>query len=815
MKISKMRLIKSLSLVGMLALCLLLTGCVVPPEDIGANGNYVVTDGDLPFQSLGPAITNTPYVPPVNTPTSAPTRNPVVTKAPTPTPNLGSIGVGNTTIPGQSLPNVTAPQIQVIINTSTATPSAGTSTTLKNGSTGAEVKKLQQRLKDLGYLKGSVDGDFGDATESAVKAFQAQHGLSVDGKAGANTLSKLYSSTAKKAPTTTATNTPRPTNTPFTSYKKGDTGSEISKIQQRLKALGYLKGSVDGDFGEATEDAVRAFQKQNGLTVDGKVGSYTLDKLYSSTAKKAAATNTPRPTATPFTSYKNGDTGSEIRRIQNRLKALGYLKGSVDGTFGDTTEDAVRAFQKQNRLTVDGKVGAYTLDKLFSASAATAKPTVTATPKPTATPKAENLDYYLEIGSSGTKVRTLQNRLIELGWLEGQADGKYGNATEYAVKAFQGRYASLWKDGVAGPDTLKILYGAGAATSKTPAASLGVTLEPGDDNDAVAAMQKRLKELGFYKSTADGEFGNVTKAALIAFQTANGLKADGVANTATLNKLYSASAKDADAFKDEEDARNEEDEDVKDDDEDIKDDPSDVDNIQVNGYTTLRWGDTGAAVKKLQEALKNRGYYDGKIDSTFGSGVYAAIKAFQKQNGLKVDGVAGPATQTLLYGSSASSSSTNVTLKLGSTGTKVRNLQYVLYELGYYDGAIDGDFDDITASSVRHFQMVNGISPVDGVAGYKTLNILYSKNALSASTSVSAGSTTYTALSQGDKGTLVVEMQEMLQELGYLSEVTGTYDDATVEAVKNFQRRNDLTADGKAGPETQKVLYGPGPKPAW
>ena len=156
-----------------------------------------------------------------------------------------------------------------------------------------------------------------------------------------------------------------------------------------------------------------------------------------------------------------------------------------------------------------------------------------------------------------------------------------------------------------------------------------------------------------------------------------------------------------------------------------------------------------------------------------------------------------------------------MTLKLGSTGTKVRNLQYVLYELGYYDGAIDGDFDDITASSVRHFQMVNGISPVDGVAGYKTLNVLYSKNALSASTSVSAGSTTHTALSQGDKGTLVVEMQEMLQELGYLSEVTGTYDDATVEAVKNFQRRNDLTADGKAGPETQKVLYGPGPKPAW
>jgi len=814
MKNSKMRLLKGLTLVGMLALCLLLTGCVVPPDDIEANGNYVVTDGDLPFQPVGPSITNTPYVPPVNTPTSAPTRNPVVTQPPVkPTVDVNSIGVGNTTNPVQNVTSAT-PKIQVIVSTNTATPSSGT-TTLKNGSSGAEVKKLQQRLKELGYLKGSADGDFGDATEAAVKAFQAQHGLAVDGKAGPNTLSKIYSSTAKKAPTTTATNTPRPTNTPFTSYKNGDTGSEIRKIQSRLKELGYLKGSVDGDFGDGTEDAVRAFQRQNGLTVDGKVGSNTLDKLYSSSAKRAAATNTPRPTNTPFTSYKNGDTGAEIRRIQNRLKTLGYLKGSADGQFGDSTEEAVRAFQKQNRLTVDGKVGAYTLDKLFAASAATAKPAVTATPKPTATPKAENLDYYLRNGSSGTKVRTLQNRLIELGWLEGTADGKYGNATEYAVKAFQARYSSLWKDGIAGPDTLKILYGAGAAKASTPAASLGVTLDPGDDNDAVAAMQKRLKELGFYKSTADGEFGNVTKAALIAFQTANGLKADGVANTATLNKLYSASAKDADTFKDEEDARQEEDKDVVIDPDD-NNDPSDVNNIQVNGYTTLRWGDTGPAVKKLQEALKNRGYYTGKIDSTFGSGVYAAIKAFQKQNGLKIDGVAGPATQILLYGTSASSSSTNVTLKLGSTGTHVRNLQYVLYELGYYDGPIDGDFDDITASAVRHFQMANGISPVDGVAGYKTLNILYSDNALSAtSSSASAGSTTHTALSKGDKGTLVVEMQEMLHELGYLSEVTGTYDDATVEAVKNFQRRNDLTADGKAGPETQKVLYGPGPKPAW
>ena len=721
MKNSKMRLVKGIGLMGVLALCLLLTGCVVP-DDIDASNGYVVNNNDLPFQEIAPKITGTPYVPPTATPTATPTRTPVSQPVATATVDISAIGN-----PQQAITNVTP---QIIVSNATATPSS-TSGTLKIGSTGSEVRKMQQRLKELGYLKGSADGDFGEATETAVKNFQANNGLTVDGKAGNATLNKLYSDSARKAPATTATNTPKATNTPFTSLKNGSTGAEVKKMQQRLKELGYLKGSADGDFGDATEAAVKAFQARNGLTVDGKAGTATLNKLYSSTALKAttAPTNTPKPTA---------------------------------------------------------------------------KPTATPTPRPTATPKADSLDYYLRQGSSGTKVRTLQNRLIELGWLEGTADGKYGNATEYAVKAFQARYSSLWKDGIAGPDTLKILYGAGAATTKTPAASLGISLEPGDQNDAVKAMQKRLKELGFYTKTIDGEYGTSTKAAVIAFQTANSLTADGKAGTTTLNKLYSSSAKNADALKDEEDAKKEEDEDK-------GTDPEDTSNVTVGGYTTLKWGSTGAAVKKLQEALKNRGYYSGKIDSTFGSGVYAAVKAFQKDNGLKVDGVAGPATQILLYGSSASSADTSTSLKKGSSGTAVRNLQYVLYELGYYDGKINGVYGDTTADAVRAFQINNNLTPVDGVAGHKTLKVLYSGSALGA-TSTSAKLDT---LSKGDKGTAVVELQETLYKLGYLSDVTGSFDDATVEAVKNCQRRNGMSATGKADQDFQVLVYYGEPTPAW
>ena len=720
MKNSKGRLLKVISLVAMLAACMLLTGCVVPPDDIGANGGYVVTDNDPPFQQLGPQVTFTPYVAQVTTNTPEPTKNWLVPDQATPTPTVNPILPSVSTNPLQNLVSITP---QVIINTSTATPQTN-ATSLKVGSTGAEVRKMQNRLKELGYLKGSADGDFGAATEAAVKSFQAQNGLAVDGKAGTATLNKLYSANAKKAPAN-VTNTSKPTATPFTSFKHGDTGAEIKRMQTRLKELGYLNGKADGDFGDATEAAVRYFQQRNNLTVDGKAGQKTLDKLYSSSAKAAKATPTP-----------------------------------------------------------------------------TAKPTKT--PKVTATPKADDLDYYLENGASGTKVRTLQNRLIELGWLSGQADGKYGNATEYAVKAFQKRYSSLWDDGVAGPDTLKQLYGAGAATAKTPAASLGQTLSSGDEGAAVKALQNRLKELGFYKKTIDGEYGSTTKAAVTAFQAANGLSETGKANETTLNKLYSASAKDADYLTDEENAKNEEDEGE-------TGNQTDSDKVEVNGYTTLQWGDTGTAVKKLQEALKNRGYYSGKIDSTFGSGVYAAVKAFQKQYGLKADGIAGPATQNLLFNTSASSSDTSTSLQKGSSGTEVRNLQYVLAELGYYDGSINGEYGNTTADAVRAFQINNDISPVDGVAGPKTLKVIYSSKAVGAT----ASSGSYDTLSKGDKGTAVVEMQEKLKKLGYLSEVTGEFDTATVEAVKNFQRRNNLTVNGKANSSTLSKLYSKSANPAW
>ena len=120
-------------------------------------------------------------------------------------------------------------------------------------------------------------------------------------------------------------------------------------------------------------------------------------------------------------------------------------------------------------------------------------------------------------------------------------------------------------------------------------------------------------------------------------------------------------------------------------------------------------------------------------------------------------------------------------------------------------------YGDTTQDAVRAFQIRNGVTPVDGIAGQKTLQVLYSSKAIPASAAV----TEYETLRKGDRGNSVVEMQDSLQQLGYLYEVTGYYDDATVEAVKNFQRRNGLEVDGAAGQETLRVLYSSNPVPAY
>jgi peptidoglycan hydrolase-like protein with peptidoglycan-binding domain len=121
---------------------------------------------------------------------------------------------------------------------------------LKRGLKGAPVKRLQEKLGI------AADGDFGPATEKAVKDFQASAGLAVDGIAGPDTFTAMGLFE-------------------LVLLRRGARGNAVKRLQEGLGT------GADGIFGPGTEKAVKAFQEANGLVADGIAGPKTLAKLSS------------------------------------------------------------------------------------------------------------------------------------------------------------------------------------------------------------------------------------------------------------------------------------------------------------------------------------------------------------------------------------------------------------------------------------------------------------------------------------------------------------------------------------------------------
>lgn len=380
--------------------------------------------------------------------------------------------------------------------------------------------------------------------------------------------------------------------------------------------------------------------------ITGSAGNYPTPTYAPATTIPASTTTPPSATPKPTSSaLRLGSKGDRVRSVQSRLKTLGYLTGAVDGDFGEATEKALKAFQRRNNLTPDGVVGQATIAKLNSPNAVRAQPTASPTPRATATPRI-NPNTYLKLGDSGSEVRKMQSRLIELGYLDGKATGYFNEATEAAVIAFQKRNVS-YSDGIAGPLTLKALYSSNARRASSFAGIIGTSLKRGmTDSAAVRSMQKRLKELGYYTGGIDGDFGASTELAVRAFQQQHRIKVDGVAGESTLNLLFSSQAQRAGA---------------------ARKTPTPPPSVTAppkitpilnyvnvtpdpNGnYVTLRPGDMGTLVRNLQQSLKAQGYMTEEADGKYGVATFEAIKRFQAASGLTQDGIAGPATQRVLY----------------------------------------------------------------------------------------------------------------------------------------------------------------------
>ena len=126
--------------------------------------------------------------------------------------------------------------------------------------------------------------------------------------------------------------------------RRGDRGNFVLLLQFLLFNYGYQL-DIDGIFGTNTQTAVRNFQQENGLTVDGIVGNNTWKTLLF---------------LPPYPTLRLGSRGVYVRYLQSKLTAKLYPLGAVDGIFGANTLNAVRAFQQENNLAVDGIVGPLT-----------------------------------------------------------------------------------------------------------------------------------------------------------------------------------------------------------------------------------------------------------------------------------------------------------------------------------------------------------------------------------------------------------------------------------------------------------------------
>lgn len=227
--------------------------------------------------------------------------------------------------------------------------------------------------------------------------------------------------------------------------------------------------------------------------------------------------------------------------------------------------------------------------------------------------------------------------------------------------------------------------------------AMAITLRQGSKGSAVATLQQALNAAGYSEVKVDGKYGKDTKEAVAQYQAMNGLKIDGIAGRKTLAKLLGTSNPD--------------------------------NNPETDGV--LRKGSTGSAVRELQTLLAKYNYPVGKVDGTFGAKTLAAVKEFQKLNGLTVDGAAGTKTMEALRGNDVVSYSVAVTttykkLRRGDSGSEVAALQAKLKALGYYAGNVTGYFNQDTEDAVEYYQAAKGLT-IDGIAGQKTQTALYSE----------------------------------------------------------------------------------------
>ena len=506
---------------------------------------------------------------------------------------------------------------------------------LRLGDQGQGVQNLQMRLRELGYYPGDISGVFDTLTEQAVQLFELTYGSMQTGIATPALQEMLF---AETAPAYSAQAYAAAVNGNFTELQLGASGSNVLALQMRLRELGFPIAHITGYYDQETAAAVSAFFQVYGNAPSNVAIVSMQEELFTPDPRTySGATLAPTLTQEPSDqqTLSEGNIGSTVERIQQRLIDLGYMQGVASGTFDAATTEAVKAFQRVVGASEDGVV-TYSLYTQLVADDAPAYGSEAA--------EAIREGGYalLKEGDSGDAVTRLQARLVELGYANGTPNGSYANATVSAVRLFQ-RAVGLEETGVATAALQAMLYAddAPAYTAATQTASgdryypyhLTMTdLAEGASGEAVVYLQTRLAQLGYFSGEADGQYGQATADAVRAVQANMGLDETGAASVSFQEHIYSEATP-----------------------------PSDVPMYDATqNFATLQMGDSDGAdatmgpVENLQKQLWELGYLDREAvrgsEGEFGEATRdAVIAAQQAMQYVRADGVATPEFQAFIF----------------------------------------------------------------------------------------------------------------------------------------------------------------------
>lgn len=638
-------------------------------------------------------------------------------------------------------------------------------TYIRENSSGATVSKVQTELKALGYYYGQITGNAGPKTVAAIKSFQGKNGLTADGIAGPQTIAKIDAAYEAKGGSSSGSGSSA------SGLKLNSKGTDVRNLQQDLTTLGYYWAEITGNFGAKTETAVRRFQEENGLTADGVAGTKTLNAIAAAVARKGG---TPASGGSAGTTLKLNSQGTKVSQLQTDLKQLGYYYAEITGNFGAKTEAAVKAFQKAKGLTADGVAGTKTLNAIAAAV------------DKAGGSSSGSSSTNMKLGSTGAAVSALQQNLTTLGYYYGDVTGHYGNLTQQAVKKFQ-KAKGLTQDGVASTATLNAITSAlkNAGVDVGPG-TVATTLREGDKGTAVTELQTMLKKLNYYYGSVTGSFGSLTKQAVRKFQDDNKLTVDGVAGPATINKLRTLTGGSADSGSSSGST--------------VTTDKSYGRTTKDNVYLRSSYSTTSSAKASLQKGQKFRiskvytvsgvkWYY---VTVTVGGYTYKGyIRGDMMENITAAD-----------FGDDSNSGEQETIGMIKVTGNNV-SLRYQpstsanrvgtanIGDCFYYVDTVNGWFQTKAGYWItKDYAKVMTDAEVEA----------YIKN------NGGSGSTgsSYTI---GSTGSTVTYIQTALTALEYYDrQITGHYGRYTKDAVRAFQRDNNLTADGVCGAATLAAI---------